>query len=250
MGVQGSRYLKMVELEDEEFQLFQIDADGGNKTFLSPIMIPFCRILALEYDRRFEKANKVKGGEIIVVKCEDRQGKRPRLELVTDVPSSMMHLVTEDSLNTTAQISDVVDWDGSDELLDYELGDDFNADLFDAIDEAEGRASGQLANTTILKTTDRNVAPEAGGPIRIWSKLLFDDLLAAWERGERTARAKLKIEVKKTIGGGLKHGMKGMRPSAKSGVASASVGGEMASRRNMLLHLAISSGNMQLLIHT
>ncbi|KAL3680430.1 hypothetical protein R1sor_023386 [Riccia sorocarpa] len=245
MVVQGSRYLTMVELEDEEFQLFQIDADGGNKTFLSPIMIPasadssrlsevrlfiekwelldfsfdFWNLQsACRYDRRFEKANKVKGGEVIVVKCEDRQGKRPRLESVTDVPSSMMHLATEGSLNTTAQISDAVDWDGSGELLDYELGDDFNADLFDAIDEAEGRASGQLANTTILRTTDRNVAPE--------------------------------IEVKKTIGGGLKHGMKGMRPSAKFGVTSASVGGEMASRRNMLLNLAISSGNMQLLIHT
>ncbi|KAL3680273.1 hypothetical protein R1sor_023229 [Riccia sorocarpa] len=214
MAIQGSRYLKMNELEDEEFQLFQIDADGGNKTFLSPIMIPasadssrlsevrlfiekwelldfsfdFWNLQsACRYDRRFEKANKVKSGEVIVVECEDMQGKKPRLESAIDMPPSAIRLTTEASVNAIRQLSDVVDWGGSDEPLDYELGDDFNADLFDAIDEAEGRASRELA----LKTADRNVAPEAGGPIRLWSKFLFDDLLAAWQRAERSTRAKL-----------------------------------------------------------
>ncbi|KAL3682304.1 hypothetical protein R1sor_000326 [Riccia sorocarpa] len=214
MAIQGSRYLKMIELEDEEFQLFQIDADGGNKTFLSPIMIPasadssrlsevrlfiekwelldfsfdFWNLQsACRYDRRFEKANKVKSGEVIVVECEDRQGKKPRLESAIDMPPSAIRLTTEASVNAIRQLSDVVDWGGSDEPLDYELGDDFDTDLFDAINEAEGRASRELA----LKTADRNVAPEAGGPIRLRSKFLFDDLLAAWQRAERSTRVKL-----------------------------------------------------------
>ncbi|KAL3682303.1 hypothetical protein R1sor_000325 [Riccia sorocarpa] len=103
------------------------------------------------------------------------------------MPPSAIRLTTEASVNAIRQLSDVVDWGGSDEPLDYELGDDFNAELFNAIDEAEGRASRELA----LKTADRNVAPEAEGPIRLRSKFLFDDLLAAWQRAERSTRAKL-----------------------------------------------------------
>ncbi|CAM6094627.1 unnamed protein product [Calypogeia fissa] len=171
-------------MEDVEYQLVLIDNDGKNQKQLGPIMMAMSAIRLTEvrsfieenelldfefkfwnnivnlcYDRKFEKVNKVRGLEIIVVKdvvakvVEECIPKRPRLE-------------------------------GEAEHHGFSSDNDMET-------LPEGATENESTEVATPVTKDRDVPPESGGPTRLRSTILKDDVKECWMRAVRSCEAKM-----------------------------------------------------------
>ncbi|CAM6090979.1 unnamed protein product [Calypogeia fissa] len=172
-------------MDDKEYDLYEIDDQGEGKSFLSEITIPagpssgwlsdvrsyIQQMDLLEYefnfwnasrccrvDRKFEKAIKVKGNEIIVTKSIVSTPKKPcidsSIELSVDPNLTCLELQSGDS---TIRVDD-------------EMSDDEEEGVHD--EDANNPANTTIAPTTTLVVApmsptpilDRSVPPEQGGP--------------------------------------------------------------------------------------
>ncbi|CAM6082976.1 unnamed protein product [Calypogeia fissa] len=189
-------------MDDKEFELYEIDANGENKSFLSEITMPsgntglwFSDIRSYIHqmdlldcsfdfwnegchgriDQKFEKALKVKGSEVIVLRSDVLLGKRTRVD--DESGPNIVEMVSRQSVNVSGRPDEPCDTD------------DVGAIQND-------RANDIVEIRVPLPNVDRSVPLEEGGPQRLRSKLMFDDLIECWSRAVRSTKHKMEQKGK------------------------------------------------------
>jgi hypothetical protein len=193
------RFKALSNMEDKDYELYEITgeiatSDEKSRKFLSDITIPgessgiwysdirsyIEQMNLLDYnfdfwnisrrsciDRKFEKAIKVKGGEVVVLKSEQVLGKR-----------AWDH---EEEFRSTEE-----------SLFEQSGSEPFNGNRVEVDDNREDAI---VANTLIiddpLPNRDRLVPPEDGGPQRLRSILMFDDIKEHWIRAVNSIKRKM-----------------------------------------------------------